>query len=89
MAREHVVSMRFDEKERAQLQALADRDGITMSEAIRRMVRQTLSPPLPNGNSVGSAVRLVEHSGGWMSSEGIVWANGTPGGSLTVGPGSW
>ena len=83
-AREHIVSMRFDEHEKAQLQRLADRDGITMSEAIRRLVWQALSPPLPRGESKGCTTRLIEDSGGWLSQEGIVWANGVPGGSLTV-----
>lgn len=77
--RTEIVSVRLTPVERVLLDKMGG-----PTEVLRRAIQAGRSLPSPSGETKGCAVRLIEHSGGWLSQEGIVWANGVPGGSLTV-----
>lgn len=82
MNREHIVSLRLTEQERAALQRRAD--GSTVSEVIRAIIRRELSLPLPEGVTIGTPIRFVPTPDGTIT-EGFIWPGGLGGQTVTYG----
>jgi hypothetical protein len=84
MSRDHVVSLRFTEQEHVRLAEMAVGRGYTLSRLVRESVLGgVLAPPLPSGESVGSAYRFLLTRDGFEL-RGVVWSDGTASNEITL-----